>query len=215
MTGVRRRRTKGLAFASLLGLGACALLAPTEDVSRFYVLSPAADGDGDTSVACDVGDSRLGVGPVMLPAYLNRSQLARRVQENEISYSEVDRWAEDLEENIGRVIAANLSRLCDAGYVPVYPWNVALNPRYQVVVTVSRFESDTTGTATLHATWGIRLPADKTILLTQELRIREAGASPATADAVAAMSRAVATLSREIAGVLARVHGERTLSPRG
>jgi hypothetical protein len=210
-----RRRTRRLAFAGLLGLGACTLLAPTKDVSRFYVLSPSAGGGGETGIACDVGDDRLGVGPVMLPAYLNRSQLARRVREYEISYSEADRWAEDLEENIGRVIAANLSRLCDAGYVPVYPWNVALNPRYQVVVTVSRFEADDAGVATLHATWAIRLPAEKTILLTRESSIREPGASPRTADAVAAMSRAAATLSREIAGVLARIHAEATRSPRG
>lgn len=205
-----RNGTPALPLACLLALGGCALLSPTKDVSRFYVLTPLAAPAGEAAPpgGCRLDHAGVGVGPVTLPPYLNRSHLARRVREHELAYSEVERWAGDLEENFGSVTAENLSRLCDAGYVPVYPWGAATRPRYHVVIDVTRFEADEEGTATLDARWGIRSTTDNTILVTRQSEIREVGASPGAEDAVAAMSRSVAILSRDIAGALARVRAD-------
>ena len=47
----------------------------------------------------------IGVGPVTVPDYLDRPQIATRSSSSSLQFSEFDRWAEPLEKNLMRVLA--------------------------------------------------------------------------------------------------------------
>src|SRR5207245_5501804 len=72
------RHHAGCAAALLLTAGALALLgcAAVADATRYYVLSsPAAPGDSAPTAVSSAG---VGIGPVLVPSYLNRAQIGTR-----------------------------------------------------------------------------------------------------------------------------------------
>ena len=68
----------GVALAVLAG---CATVTP----ARFYILSPVP---ADMAVRASGHETAIGVGPVDLPEYLNRPQIAVRNGAYELLYSE-------------------------------------------------------------------------------------------------------------------------------
>ncbi|MFA7005433.1 MAG: PqiC family protein [Verrucomicrobiia bacterium] len=95
------------AFASC-ALSGCAVMQPQADPSRFYVLTvPSA-----TPERAAEGESKrwkLGLRPVEVPAYLRSKAMAVRTGANEIHFEDFDRWAEPLDQGIGRVMKETLS----------------------------------------------------------------------------------------------------------
>jgi uncharacterized protein len=82
-------------------LAGCASSAPL----RFYTLSVVAP-QGATAVPA--GPSSIRVGRVKIPAELDRTELVQRIDANRLRIGELDRWAAPLDEQIRRVLAANL-----------------------------------------------------------------------------------------------------------
>ena len=87
--------------ATLVLVAAC--LGPRSDPSAFYLLNATV-----APVQAPALPVVLGVGPVTLPGYLDRPQLVVRVSENEIALAESDRWAERLDDNVVRILQADL-----------------------------------------------------------------------------------------------------------
>ena len=88
-------------------LAGCSFLRPHDDPTRFYVLTvpPALTArfpDGEFKKL------RIGLKPVELPAYLRSKSLVVRTGTNEIHFAEFDRWAEPLDQGIGRVMKETL-----------------------------------------------------------------------------------------------------------
>ena len=112
---------KNFLFASglvlIMMIAGCANSPPT----RFYMLSSTPDireMPGKTDNSCPT----IGVGPIEIPQYLARAQIATAASENEISYAEFDQWAQPLPGNFSHVIAENLSRLACTRAVYKFPW---------------------------------------------------------------------------------------------
>ena len=97
----------------------------------------------------------IGVGPIQLPGYLDQDQIVTRISQNRVTLSGDDRWAQPLEDNIGQVLAHNLSVLL-RDRVRVQPWPARERPTYQLEIDVLSFETDTAGTAHLVARWFLR-----------------------------------------------------------
>jgi uncharacterized lipoprotein YmbA len=192
---------------TLLILGAslwgCSILAPQKDVSRFYTLDPVAEAhsDGDTAPRGII----YGLGPIEMPEYLDRDELALRVSPAEVTYSPTDFWAEPLQTNLTRILLQDLSALLGADRIVLYPWPRTVSVSYQVAINVLKFERTATGEALLHARWNIQDPRTGTYLTLKESRFTHSAASPATADGVNAMSADVGDLSRDIAAALLRL----------
>jgi uncharacterized protein len=186
--------------ASLWG---CSVLAPQKDESRFFTLAPVVEARSDAETA--PRGLIYGLGPIELPEYLDRDELALRVSPAEVTYSATDRWAEPLRTNLTRVLLQDLSTLVGADRIVLYPWPRTLSVSYQVGINVLNFERTATGEALLHARWFIRDPRTGEFLTLQESRVTHAATSPATADGVNALSADVGDLSREIAAALLRL----------
>ena len=181
--------------ALLMHLAGCASSAP----SRFYVLSPLASSKAESQVLKDEGCIVLGIGPVELPAYLDRPQIVTRVSENELDLAEFDKWAEPLKDNFSRVLAENLSTLLCVDAISIFPWKGPTPIDFQVEVTVIRMDGNVGGNASLVARWAIFRENDRKMLLTRQSSYSEPLSSQGYKALVSAQSRTIADLSREIA----------------
>jgi hypothetical protein len=183
----------------------CSFLAPQPDVSKFYVLtSRAGAGVAELSASPNLGRPMVAVGPVRFPDYLNRSQMAVRLSENEVQFSDVHRWAEPLETNFKRVLSQDLALALGRVDVIIHPY-VGRRPLYEVPLEVLRFEVDGDGMAHLTARWAIRDGKTRAALYTAESQLTEPAAAPGVEASVVALSAAVIRLSDEIAAALRQV----------
>jgi uncharacterized lipoprotein YmbA len=181
-------------------LCSCSMLAPQPDVSRFYTLSAVAD--ADVSGGGRARGLTYGLGPIELPPYLDRTELAMRVSPAEVTYAPTDLWAETLKTNLTRVLRQNLSALLDGEPIVLYPWPRASSVSYQIAVTVLQFERTATGEAQLHARWSIRDARRGAEVASKESSFVHPVAPATAAAAVNALSADVGDLSQEIAAAL-------------
>jgi uncharacterized lipoprotein YmbA len=195
------RRARHQTAILLLGawLCSCSVLAPQPDASRFYTLS--AVGAAGASGGAPRG-LVYGLGPIDLPPYLDRSELATRVSAAEVTYAPTDLWAEPLKANLTRVLRQDLSAMLGGERIVLYPWPRTGVVSYQVAVTVLQFERTARGEAQLHVRWSIRDPRSGAEITGKESSFEHPVAPPTTAAAVDALSGAVGDLCREIASAL-------------
>jgi uncharacterized lipoprotein YmbA len=195
-----RLRPAGLALLALL-LGACSLLAPRPDVSRYFVLgggAPLAEGPAAPAAA----GFTVGLGPVRLAEYLRRPELLTRTSETEIRPSRRDRWAEPLDAALPRVLAEELARGLDTPRVALHPWFRRHRPDFQIVVDVLQFERDAAGAAVLAARWEVRELADGGRRVDRESRFAREPGAPDTPALVAALHATLVDLAGEIAAAV-------------
>lgn len=140
------RRAVVVALCASLA-AACAARAP----HSFYALSVVG-----TPAAVDAHDLSVAVGPVSLPAYLDRPQLVERNGEHEFVVSEQHRWLEALDDGFARALAEDLGTRLGSARVTVFPSPTDRSPDYRVTVDVARFELDrASGEVRLRARWSI------------------------------------------------------------
>jgi uncharacterized lipoprotein YmbA len=188
---------KRLAFVLTMVLAGCSPLAPRPDPSRYYVLTPPSapdppPGEGAAGVV-------IGLGPVALPSYLARPEVATRVGPNQISYSPVARWAAPLHSTITQVLADTVEGELGAAEVIPFPSFGAARLDYVVEIGLRRFECNGEGAATLEAVWTIRDAHGRAALATRATTVSEPVNSSGTAAEVAALSATLGDLAREIA----------------
>ena len=192
---MRHRSALYLTTLLLLALAGCASTPP----SKFYILSPVPAG----AAAPPAGlATAIGVGPVALPNYLDRPQIAVRTGANELRFNETHRWAEVLQENVANVLAENLARLVPTDRIALFPWGRTVTVDFQVTVQMSRFDADENGNVVLSALWRLYREQNREIVVENKAEVTEPVGGAGYPEIVAAQSRALATLSREIADAI-------------
>jgi len=145
----------------------------------------------------------IGVGPVKVADYLERSQIVTRATPSEVKLADFDRWAEPLAQNIPRVLADNLSALLCTKMVLVFPWRGAIPIDYQIEVEILRLDGNLGGNVTLEAQWMAFGPKDlRKLVAIKRSTFREPLDGQDYQALVSAESRAIAKLSQEIARTL-------------
>jgi uncharacterized lipoprotein YmbA len=185
------RRVAGL----LLTLTLVGCFGPRADPSSFFQLSPVPPPAAESPMATSVG-----LGPVTVPAYLDRLQLVTRLSDNQLEVNETERWAEPLDEGITRTLQENLAALLPGSTYMRYPWYADEAPVYALKLELRRFEGDGVGLATLEGTWSLARGTER--VGGRAVRLDETGAGPTRTDQVATLSRLLATLSGEIASAI-------------
>jgi uncharacterized protein len=189
-----------LCLASAMLTVGC-LLSPQPDRSKFFVLTPdVSQGPAVTpSVAGSPHQLIIGLGPIKLPEYLDRSEVVTRVAPNRLELSPTDRWAEPLSTDFRQVIAQDLSARLGTQMITFYPWYRTTHIDYQVRIDVYRFERDSQDTATLVAHWQI-FDGSGAILYATDSTISEPG--KAGEPGAAALSRALGALAEQITSAI-------------
>jgi uncharacterized lipoprotein YmbA len=192
-----------LALIALLLLGSCtigSILEPKKDPSQFFVLTPIDDASRGVPITYSRDGSHknlsIGLGPVKLPAYLARPEIVTRSSPNVIDLSDKDRWAEPLDKNFVNVLGQNLTILLGA-HVVTFPWYRPIDLDFQITDEVSRFDTDSHGTAQLVGRWEIKDPDSGDVLNSGETNISEPARTGETA--AATLSRAVGEMSNQLA----------------
>jgi hypothetical protein len=169
--------------------------------SRFYTLDPM---DTRQAAAYDVPsgmtqDLRIGIVPVNIPEYLRKPQIVTRTGSSEISLAEFDRWAGSLNEDIGRVLAENLSLLLKTDKVLNFPWRRTVELDYIIEMQVSRLEGSLGGDVEFVVRWAIFDAANNNVLNVATSRIKQPVQGNSYGDLVAAQSQALAVFSQQLA----------------
>ena len=145
----------------------------------------------------------IGVGPVSVPAYLDRPQIVTRASPNKLVVGEFDRWAEPFEELLARVLSENLSVLLNSDGVFTLPRRRLSEVDIQVELEVFRFDADPDGKVHLVGRWAVYTEGGRKLAAAKKSTIREPVTRPSDYESVTvAMSRALERLSAEVAEVL-------------
>ena len=144
------RSRVAIAFAiSALVTGCASLLGESPPIT-YYALTSTSSG----SSASPLNDSRIiAVQTVRLPEYLNQKGIVTRTEANELNVAANSQWAGTLDDNITKVIVADLSKLLGTSRIVAYPVSAALPVDRVVQVDVSRFEAESGGNVELSAQW--------------------------------------------------------------
>ena len=112
------------------------------------------------------GKVRLMVGPVSIPASMDRPQIVTQSGSTEVQVHEYHRWAGTLRGDIGQVISSRLAQ--DLGTSEV--WNFSQSTQaqfdYQILVDVQNLDSSDKGVVILDVLWTIK-PSTQNMALEQ------------------------------------------------
>jgi uncharacterized protein len=177
--------------------GSCALKSST--TTKFYILSPLASPVVEKQDEKGKKCTTIGVGPLRLPAYLDRPQIVTRVNPNELKLAEFDNWAEPLQDNVARVLVENISRLLCTESVVIFPWKKSSHIDYQIDIKIVWMDGKLGEKAILVTQWTIIDASGKSVLLTEKSQYTESVTETTYSALVAAHSRLIATFSHDIA----------------
>lgn len=199
--------------ALLLALVGCTPAPPV----RYYALSPVAP----VTPAVE-SELVIGVAPIALASYLDRSGVVTRTSPNALDVAAFDSWIEPLDTQARRVVARDLATLLGTDRVFVLPEQQLMPLDYVVEIAIERFDitapaaADEAGavaleaaaeageTAVLEARWTLLAGNERRLLQTHPARITEAVEVPGSFEwRAAAMSEALGRLSRAIATAIA------------
>ncbi len=163
--------------------------------ARFYTLASTATADGAPAARYAVI-----VGPVSVPASVDRPEFVVQVAPNRVDVDEFNRWAAPLNDAIARAVAGNLAVLLGTPDVAVAPL-ANFNPSYRVTLDVQRFDSVQNEAVLVDAVWAVRQTAGGDTRSGRTVA-REAVQGEGFDALAAAHSRALAAVSADIAAAI-------------
>lgn len=184
-------------FAPLLSCLASALFITGCSAPAISLYKLTAEGTPPTA-----GGVGIGVGPVTTADYLSRPNLVMQEGGNKLALAESHRWAGDLDDNIARVMAANLGQQMRTSHVLTYPWNGDEGLKYQIALDIHELHGHAEGHAVLDAAWRVYALPGRTIVTSRNWTATEPLAADGYEELVAAESRLLARLVRQIAASL-------------
>lgn len=173
----------------------------TSATVRFYTLDSTA-----TAIDAPAAHYAVLVGPVSVPAAVDRPQMVVQVAPNRVDIDEFHQWAAPVNDSIARAVAGDLAVLLGAPKVAAGPL-ANFKPDYRVTMNVQRFESIEGQAVVVEAMWAVLTTANG------QTRTGRTGARETVRDKsfdalAAAQSRALATVSRDIAAAIREAAGQ-------
>jgi uncharacterized protein len=165
--------------------------------SRFYTLRSTAPA-GPTQYAAPYS---VVVGPVTVPAIVDRPQIVVYRDANQVTLAEQSRWADPLDSAIPRTIAGDLSNLLDGARVAAASPGAPADPDYRVSLDVQRFEPVMGRSATVEVLWTVRASKGDG-KKTGRSSAQETVTGSDYDGIVSALDRALAAVSGEIAAAI-------------
>ncbi len=115
----------------------------------------------------------IGLGPISLADYLQRSAIVRNKDANRLQLAEAEHWGEPLEKGISRVLAINLMNKNPQRVIESFPWRSYAKPHYSLRLTVYDLQV-INGEASINASWKLMLSENKKIIHQQHFVRRKA-----------------------------------------
>jgi uncharacterized protein len=198
---------KHLMYLSML-LSVLLLNACSHTPMQFYMLS-AETGVPPSDTVLPAG-TVLGLGPIHLPAYLDRPQLVTALSEHQYQLDDQHRWAERLDDNIARVLRLSLAKQLGIDQVVRYPWAPRQAIDYQISFDILELHQTASGQSRLAVQWQLK-KADEAVI-GKRFECSEAAGKGVEAS-VAAQSRCLTRFSAELADAVRQAAQKSALIP--
>jgi uncharacterized lipoprotein YmbA len=195
---IRGWRQASLTLCAIL-LGACGLLEPRSDPTKFVVLAAIDELPEAPPIESAKSDLSVGIGPIVLPDYLHRTEIVARDEGTRLLTSESERWGEPLPRGVERVLASDLATTLGPKRIVLHPWYATESPDVQIEIAFSRFEREGAGKIVVSARWSIEILGAETPRFESESRIVRTLAHHDGASTARGLSLALADVCREIA----------------
>jgi uncharacterized protein len=180
-------------------LSACSSPPPVQ----FYVLEPI-----NQSAAPPIAANKpfsIGVGPVSIPALLERKKIVTRTSDNTVQISEFQQWATPLEDNLLHTLTSNLAILQPNNVVRAYPWSVHGTVDIQVIIDITRFDTTPGKSVNLEANWTIKNEKSLEVLKNGHSTLKHPLSDSSYPVTVTALSKILGEFSRELSSTLLNV----------
>jgi len=141
-------------LATVLTLTAFVAGCGTTPPARFYTLNAAS------APAATTSNLSVSVGPVSVPAIVDRPQIVVSTGANQVALDDFNQWASPLQNNIARVVAENLAAMLGTPRVTLSSQSLGADAAYRAVIEVQRFESTPGEAAIFDAVWTVRRSRD-------------------------------------------------------
>ncbi|MGZ8237750.1 MAG: PqiC family protein [Methylobacter sp.] len=181
----------------ILSLAAC--VGGKTSPSQFYMLEPIS-GFEHKGPAGTFKKTAIVLSPVHVPHYVDRPQIVTATGKNAYQLSELNRWAEALDHNIGRVLAQNLTVLVPAEVFFSNTSTTAERTNFRVSVNILEFHADPQGQAGLTAQW--QITRGDGALVNRQVSYRAPASSSDYRIIVEALNDCLNRLSRDLAAEL-------------
>lgn len=155
----------------VLAVTSCSSSGPA---TTFYSLFPSDDAAQTTFPVPDPSANiSLGVGPVILPDFLDNSSIVGLTPSNAVKVYGYHAWAGDLNEAIGRVLVENISGHLQIDSVWNFPWDNRVRPDYQLRIVIENLSGIRGEDVELVLKWTLLNKTADTILASDKERLRE------------------------------------------
>ncbi len=165
--------------------------------TQFYSLFPAESLTAD--YARTEKNTSFGIGPVVLPEYLNNASLVSLDSTHQLRVSGYRAWAGNLDAAIPRVLSANLAQLWQIDGVWAFPWDMRARPDYQLRVVLEQFDGVRGGEVSLVARWQLIDQKKNAVVRVSSTRLSRTTADDSVEAYVATLNDLLTELSLHIA----------------
>ena len=140
----------------------------------------------------------IGLGPLTLPAVLDRQQIVTRTENNGIQLAEFHQWAAPLKGNVIDVLSKNLEAQQANSIVRGYPWSAYGDMDYRIIIDISRFDSQLGKSANLEANWAIMEEKKHTIVSNGRTNLTQPLSDASYQSAVLAQEKLLSLFSQQL-----------------
>jgi hypothetical protein len=190
-------------FVIYLSLALAGCLGGQSAPTNFYMLSPLSPSQAGTAAPTAEGSIRIGLETVVVPEYLNRTEIVVNQDNTVYQLAEFNQWAEPLSDNLTRVLEENLTNLLRGDAIAVFlSSDSSIPPGYRLEVDVLRLDGNLADQVTLVAQWALLGNEDDDLKLMRRSEYQEAVTDQTYKGLVMAQSRTVDKLSRDIAAAI-------------
>jgi uncharacterized lipoprotein YmbA len=203
-----------LVFSSLLSvllLSLTACIGGASSSSQFYMLEPIT-GVEQQGPAQTANKPVIILSPVRIPHYVDRPQIVTATGKNAYQLSELNRWAESLDHNIGRVLAQNLTVLVPAEVFFTNTLTTAERANFRVSVNILELHADSQGQAGLTAQW--QITRSDGMLVRQQASYRAPASTTDYRVIAEALNDCINRLSRDLAAELQSLAGAKSTTTK-
>ena len=185
------------AFILALVLTACGTTPPV----RHYTLGPLAPlGVAPEAGPAGIAGASLVVGPVSVPAAIDRLHIVRLLDGARADVADGHRWAAPLKTEIARRVAGELARRTPYARAVACPQASIADPDLSLPIDVQRFDADGFERVTLEAVWSLRKAGRD--IASHRFAATEALTEPTWEALAAAHGRLADALARDVATAL-------------
>jgi uncharacterized lipoprotein YmbA len=173
-------------------VSSCSISGTTRP-AQFYILDATATADSSKAK-----NLQLGVGPILIPGYIDRPQIVTKTESSELVYAEYKRWAEPMDEMFTRTLTLNITIATGSNSVISHPWSSKSNLDSELTAKIIKFENNTNGDALLIVQWQLLDKNDKNQASSIYSEFRAAAKSSSATDRVSALNDTIKQFSSEI-----------------